>query len=300
MFNFPINKILIPTDFSKTSLKAIDHAVHMAKLTNAELVLLHASENLIADVDAGIMTFVKFQAEYEQEILNQNTKNLNEVAARIQKKGVKTVSTIIEKGKPYERIVAAAKKIKADLIIMGTHGVSGIREFFLGSNTFNVIRDAHCPVLSIQKSIKDPGFKNVLLPFRDKKHSRENVDEAVSIARLYGATLHVLGIDTEFTKTHKRKIELESKQIQELARKNGVKCNIKVIENAYLADVVLKVAKQKKADLIVIMSDLDRMDIVEYFTGPFAQQIVNHSPIPVLSIRPKINPKVIEPGFINI
>jgi nucleotide-binding universal stress UspA family protein len=291
-----IKKILIPLDFSKTSLKALDHAVYLAKLFSSEITLLHASESLVVTTEPGYFIPPSFQEDYEKTMTDQSTKHLNNISDRLQKKGVqvKCLSVI---GRTHRMILDTAKSIKADIIVMGTHGVSGAKEFFMGSNTFRVIRDSKCPVLSVQRAIKNPGFKNILIPIRDKPHSREKVDYAIELANKYGATLHVLAVDTEFTKTHKKKMALQANQIQEIAKHKGVPCKTKIIEHAYLSETILKHAQAINADLIVSMSSLDREDITEYFTGPVSQQIVNHSPIPVLSIHPKFNPDTIDLRF---
>jgi nucleotide-binding universal stress UspA family protein len=295
--NFQIKKILIPLDFSKTSLKALDHAVFMARICKAEITLLHVAPNLIDNVEPSYFVPPVYQPEMEENLVQQSDKHLKDIADRIKKKGLGKVNIITTVGRAHADILSTAKKIKADIIIMGTHGVSGVREFFIGSNTMNVIIDATCPVLSIQKGNKNIGFRNILLPFRDRPHSREKVMYAIELASIYAATIHVLGVDTEFTKPHKKKIELEAAQIKSIAQKKGVTCNVKVFSEVYVADKVLEHAKDVNADLIVTMSSMDRMDITEYFTGPFAQQIVNHSTIPVLSIRPKFNPETIDLTF---
>ena len=292
-----IKKILIPMDFSKTSFKALDHAIFMARRFGSEIILLNANEGLVVNTEPGYFVPPTFQADYEKVVLEQSNKHLGAVAERVKKKGVMNVQCRAVIGRTHPEILAAAKKLKADMIIMGTHGVSGVKEFFMGSNTFRVIRDAKIPVLSIQRSQKFPGFKNILLPFRDKPHAREHVDYAIDLARVYGAQLHVLAVETEFTKAHRKRVALQAQQIKEIAGHFGVKCSVKTIEHVYLAETILNHARRINADLIMNMAQLDREDITEYFTGPVSQQLVNHSPIPVLSIHPKFNPDTIDLRF---
>jgi nucleotide-binding universal stress UspA family protein len=227
---------------------------------------------------------------YEKELLEAVNKSLISLSEEIKSKGVGKVKSISLTGSVHEEIIQLSKRIKTDIIIMGTHGVSGFREFVMGSNTFRVVNEALCPVLSVQQKMKATDFKNILLPFRGKPHSREKVDYVIKIAEIFGSTIHVLGVDTDESKSDLNKIELEAEQIKQIVQQHGLKCKIKVESSAYLSDKVLKYSKEVKADLIVIMSDLDKMRISEYIMGPFSQQIVNHSLIPVLSIRPTFNP----------
>jgi nucleotide-binding universal stress UspA family protein len=294
---YSIKKILIPVDFSKASLKALDHAAYLAKLSGADITLLNVPETLSVTKGQGIFDPPVYHEDYEKHVSDQSIARLHEMAEQLKKKVNIKVDTLCIVGNPHAEILNVSKKIKADLIVMGTHGASGAKEFFIGSNTFKIIKDAKCPVLSVRQQQKTPGFKNILVPFRDKPHSREKVNYAIDMALLYNATIHVLGIDTEFTKAHKRKIELEAAQIKKIIENKSVACKVKIISSPYLADTVLKHASATGADLIISMSDLDRMTITEYFSGPYAQQLVNHSPIPVLSIRPQFNPDTIDLRF---
>ena len=293
---FEINKILIPIDFSKSSLNAINPAVELAKSTNAEITLVHVLEVLQPTAPPFHYIF-PISPAYENDITDISNKHLNKLGEAIKKKGVRKVNIVSIPGRTHKEIVRLSKEIKADIIIMGTHGISGFSEFFIGSNAFRVVSSAECPVLSVQQQSKVKAFKNILIPFRDKPRSREKINYAIKMAEIYGATLHVLGVDTDGGKTHFKKMTLEGQQIKGIVESFGVKCNLKLITEPFLGDTVLKYAKEIKADLIIITSDLDKVSISEYFMGPFAQQIVNHSHVPVLSIRPVFNTDTIDLRF---
>ncbi len=294
-FDFEIKKILVPVDFSDISLNALDHAVNLAKLNKASITLIHNTEAMMTNIYPGdyYAPAINNLASYEKEVFDKAKEHLKKLAEKIEKKNKIKTTAVNTSGWIREEILNTAEKIKADIIIMGTHGTKGFREFIIGSNTFRAINEAKIPVLSIHPNAKTISFKNILLPFRDDPHSREKVDYAIKIAEIYGSTIHVLGIDMEKSKSSAKKMELEAAQIKNIVEKHNIKCKIKVQSSDYISDNVLKYAKKVNADLIVIMSDMDRMNISEYLMGPFSQQIVNHSPIPVLSIRPTFNPNTI-------
>ena len=294
---FLIKKILIPLDFSKTSLKALDHAVTIAKRSQASITLLHSADAFLVNTEPGYFVPPTFQEDYEKSIQTQSDKHLADIAERVRKKGIMEVNCVTSFGRTTKVILDAARKMKADLVVMGTHGVSGVKEFFMGSNAFRVIREAKCPVLSVQRSSRSTGFRTILMPLRDKPHSREMVDYALDLARLFGSTVHVLAVDTEFTATHRKKVALQAQQIQEIAKHRGIVCKLKTIEHVYMAETILKYAEKIGADLIVTVSSLDKEDITEYFTGPVSQQLVNHSPVPVLSIHPSFKTDTIDLRF---
>lgn len=296
METFNLKKILVPVDFSETSMKALDHAVYAAKLNSADITLINVVESTYSYAPSTDYTALAFNniASYEKSVIKQSKEHLLKLAATIRKKEGININSIVSTGWVKEEIINTAESIKADIIIMGTHGVKGFREFLTGSNTFRVVNEAKCPVLSVQKNASVMGFKNILMPFRDKPHSREKVDYAIKMAEIFGAKIHVLGIDTDEDKDQVKKITLEAEQIKRIIEKHGLICSVKVKSTAYLAEKVLKYAAKKNIDMIVIMSDLDKMRISEFVMGPFAQQMVNHSPIPVLSIRPSFNPDLID------
>ncbi|MEO5572229.1 MAG: universal stress protein [Bacteroidia bacterium] len=287
-----IKKILIPLDFSASSLKAIDFAVNLSKLTDAEITLLHVLENFYATTDPFYAVIPRFEG-YENEIRKISSDRLDKEAEKIKKKGTIKVNILSASGRTHKEIIRISKKIKADIIIMGTHGVSGFREFVMGSNTFSVVRDAPCPVLSVQGKSKAGGFKNILVPFSDRPHSREKVMYAIKMAEIQNAAVHVLGIDSAQTKNHSKKITLEAEQIRDIVERHNLKCRVKVVAALYDQDTVLKYAKKINADLIVVMGDATKQNIVQYFTGSYSQQIINHSTIPVLSIHSEFNPKTV-------
>jgi nucleotide-binding universal stress UspA family protein len=290
---FTIKKILIPVDFSGTGVKVLDQATLMAKKTNAEIILLTVLEGPFSYAGPdNIRTSVYKNQKYEKQIFDEADNDLNKLKEKLVKAGVNKVRCVIKAGgTPYKKILLVAKQTKADLIMMGTHGVSGFREFVVGSNTFKVVSESQCPVLSIQRHTKTAGFKNILLPFRDKPHSREKVDYAIDIAKIYGATLHILGVSYDPTSAGVKKMPLEAEQIKRIAEKQGVKCTEEVAHGNYVAKFIFDHAKEVKADLIVMMADLDKMTISQYIVGPVIQQIVNHSKVPILSIHPIINPE---------
>lgn len=292
-----IKRILVPIDFSDTSLKALDEAIYMAKLTKATLTLLHVAETVFPmDLNASEHYAVTINnlSEHEQEVFKRAAEYLKKLKTKLHNESEVEVNTIATAGWVKDEILDTAEKIKADIIVMGTHGVKGFKEFILGSNTFRVVNEADIPVISVQKHTETPGFKKILVPFRDKPHSREKVDPAIYMAKLYGATIQVLGIDTGDTEQDYNKIEREANQIKRIVESHDVNCEVDVRTTDYLSDKILKYAEERGSDLIVIMAQLDRESVSELFMGPLAQQIVNHSKIPVLSIEPAINPEMVD------
>jgi nucleotide-binding universal stress UspA family protein len=287
-----IKRILVPLDFSPTSLEAINFAKPLAKLTGAEIFLLHVRENIYATTDPFFSGNLAV-GDYEDVLVNLSTNNLNKALELFQDDPSIKVNVMSTMGRTHTEIVRISLEEHFDIIIMGTHGVSGFREFVAGSNTYKVVSDAKIPVLSVQEKNQAYNFKKILVPFTDMPHSRENVIYAIKFAEIYTSELIVLGINDGESEQN-RKLQLEAKQIEKMVDKHNLRCTINIINANFKADVVLNQVKKTNSDLIVVIGDMDKQNFAEYFSGSFSQQIINHSTIPVLSIHSKYNPEMIE------
>ncbi len=279
---FNIQKILIPIDFSETSMLAIEHAGFTAQLFKAELVLLHVVEKHWEQFS---IIAPELRVLPPSDLANAIEKRLEEVAADIRSKyGVKSIS-VTSTGNIFNEILSVSKEYAVDLVVMGTHGTSGVMEFFIGSNTFKMVTQSDCPVVSVQAHSKKLGFTDILLPIDDSAHSRQKVNHAITLAKHFASKIHVLGLADTTDETGRKKLEIKLDQIEEYIKKCDLPYTRKTVEGKNQAKITYDYAKKINADLIIIMTDQDE-DITGRLMGTFAQQIINHSKIPVMSIKP--------------
>jgi len=142
--SFKLNKILVPVDFSDCSKKALNFAAEFAPRFNASLILLYVVEQYfpvpeMTTVDLGLMqSRMRESGEQELARLRQSLDpNLR-------------AETALHLGNPAVEIVKAAEELDADLIIVSTHGRTGLAHVFLGSTAEKTVRHAHCPVLVLR------------------------------------------------------------------------------------------------------------------------------------------------------
>lgn len=281
---FNIQKILIPIDFSETSMLAIEHAGFTAQLFKAELVLLHVIEKHWEQFS---IIAPELRISTPTELTNAIEKKLAEVAGDIMKKyGVKSTH-IISNGNIFNEILDVSKEHNVDLVVMGTHGTSGVVEFFIGSNTFKMVTQSECPVVSVQSHATKLGFTNILLPIDDSAHSRQKVNHAIVLAKHFASKIHILGLSDSNDETDRNKFEIKLDQIEEYIKKCDLPYSRKTVDGKNQAKTTYDYAKAVDADLIVIMTDQDEA-LTGRLMGTYAQQIINHSKIPVLTIQPKI------------
>jgi len=141
-------RILHPTDFSKASKPAFERAVSFAKQEGAELLLVHVMVPPAPFVGDGYVS-PKTYEDIEAAARRSAESQMQAVLARAKKAGVRAVGILAE-GAPFDEIVRTAKRKRADVIVIGTHGRTGLSRFFLGSVAERVVQFAHCPVLTVR------------------------------------------------------------------------------------------------------------------------------------------------------
>lgn len=286
-----IKRILIPFDFSETSALSLDHAIHLTKASNAELFLLHIVET--ATFPSSIShAFSGFEKKVE-EVTNEKLKELAEQLTS--QHGVK-VHTVTEVGKIYKRIVHTARQAHIDLIMMGTHGASG-SSYIIGSNTTRVVQESPCPVISFQTHAKKLGFENIALPIDDSAESRQKVNFALEVARIFNAKVSIIGLNRNGNEDYQRKFKIKIEQVEDFLSQHGIKNETIYKQGDDLAKNTLAATAEVNADLLVIMTEQEP-SITGLLMGTYATKIINGSKIPVMTVRPaEIDPDRITVTF---
>ena len=143
-----VRLILHPTDFSRASNAAFAKAVEMAKANRAELLLAHVLAPIVPMPEDGYVSPAVY-AELEASAKAYAHRQLGVLAARARKAGVR-VKLLVLDGVPHEQIARAARSKRADLVVLGTHGRTGLAKFLLGSVASRVVSTAPCPVLTVR------------------------------------------------------------------------------------------------------------------------------------------------------
>ena len=150
-----IKKILVPIDFSNYSKKALHYTVSFAQQFNSEIDLVYVIEPIIypADLSMGQLvipqTNLDFQEKAEEELKELAQSEIGDLL---------NYNIFVRTGKPFMEIIEAAKEIDADLIIIATHGHTGVEHLLFGSTSEKVVRKAPCPVLTLREPIKGFSF----------------------------------------------------------------------------------------------------------------------------------------------
>ncbi len=137
---FKLKNILVPIDFSACSKKALQYAIPFARQFNATLTLVHVvqSNYLPGGEFSGGYDFARAEKELRESVLEEVDESV-------------PVKTVVRSGPPVQEIVAAARELESDLILLSTHGRTGLKHVFLGSVAENIVRLAPCPVLVVRE-----------------------------------------------------------------------------------------------------------------------------------------------------
>ncbi len=152
-----INKILVPIDFSDYSKSSLRFAVNFTKSFNAKLYLVYVVEPVVypPDFSMGQIAIPSIDLEMDKRALEE----LNKLAEQDIPSEVE-VKTIVKTGKPFIEIIETAEEEDIDLIIISTHGHTGVEHILFGSTAEKVVRKAPCPVLTLREPLKGFNFKH--------------------------------------------------------------------------------------------------------------------------------------------
>lgn len=270
-----MKKILVPIDFSADSVNALEFALSMANKIDAEVRMIHVKKSKNFEIPFYFKDFDlaigKSLDDFMKILIDKYKGSINNL-----------FDYKIRGGNIFKEITNQAKYDDSYIIIMGTHGVSGFEELWIGSNAFRVVSNAPCPVVTIRNGYSGKNIKNIVMPVDLSKDSRYKVPYVTELARYFDATVHVVGVSETSASDIVAKITTYCLQVEEYLKEKGIRCAKEIITGSNITDLTIDYAKKVNAELIAIMTE--QLQNSAFWLGPYAQQMVNHSPIPVLSI----------------
>jgi len=272
-------QILVAIDFSKCSIKALEFAICIANELTADVMMVHVDK-----VQSSESLYNKRGNEHQGKMVA----TLEKLVKKYQPSLKGTLEYVIRKGKVHLEIANQAKYSDAYLLVSGTHGVSGYEEFWIGSNAFRMVTTVPCPVITIRESFiwRQKHISSIVLPIDSTIETRQKVPFTTELAKLFGSTIHILGVYTSNLKDLKLMVEGYVNQAVEYIDNESVPNDVKYKFCDNITDGIIEYAKEVSAELITIMSEQEK-STKNIWLGPYAQQMVNHSPLPVLTVRSK-------------
>ena len=272
------NTILVPVDFTSVAETAINHATDLARVFGKNVSLLHV-------VETGFLDSEKKKEQKEVEAKAQ----LKVLADKIiSTTGVKA-DYLTDRGNIFDSIGEIAEKHNAALVVMGTHGVHGMQHI-VGSRALRVITNANRPFVVVQnKAIRAHGYKNIVLPIDFSKESKQKLVWAAELSKKFHSKFHILA-DFESDEFAANAVRNNIAYAESYLKKAGCDFTVtRVTKDENFAKETIRFAASIDADLIIIMTNLER-DLGDYIIGPYEQTVIaNDAQVPVMTLHPVDN-----------
>lgn len=270
-----IKRILVPTDFSACATRAADLAVSMARRLNAEVFFLHlypeVPGNFHVPYEAG-----QFRLSYAE--VGHARAELDELVRNAETVGVNSRGILVyDRGN--ESIDDYADSYRIDLIIMGTHGLHGIAEWFAGSNAQYVTRHADVPVLVVKENFDSSEISDILFASSFEENVTAPLLFLTELAKGFDATIHLLYVNLAI---HSIEQEAARDKMEDVvARFPDNRFTINFADTNDEENAIINASEKLGTDLITLTPH-NRDSVLKIFSRPVAENLVNHASRPVL------------------
>ncbi len=276
-----MKKIIVPVDFSNHSDYALEVAAGLAKKNKAELLALHMLE--LSEV-----VFTKSFTERQEDallLLRIAEAKFEEFLKKDYLEGVK-VTPIVKHFKVFTEVNEVAMEYDADLIVMGSHGTSGMVDVFVGSNTEKVVRSADIPVFVVKNRIPDLKLDDVVFASDFKEENIRPFLLAVHLFESFDSKIHLLYVNLP-NENFRSTTEIDNRIAEFLQKAEGSTARMKDVN--YHADYsvergIINFSNKLGADIIAIPTH-GRKGIAHFFTGSVGEDVANHSTLPVITFK---------------
>lgn len=272
--------ILVPTDFSECSASAYSYAALLAEKMNATIYLLHVLDIPSPSPSANGKRETRMDTHFMMELMKLTKVRMGKLRNEKIFKGA-DIQEIVEVGSVPEMIFNAVKKYKVDMVVMGTHGVGGLQEKFIGTNAEKTVRNVEIPVLSVKHGVKNPKLESIVLATDFSKETEEVLPAVSALAGLLKAKLILTKIIT--INNFETSFEVQ-KHIEKFRSKNKA---FSYTTSVYYAKSKEEGIRQSADTLGVDMIALGthgRHGLSHFFRGSVAEDVVSHASLPVLTI----------------
>lgn len=285
-----MKKILVPTDFSETANNAVSVALDIAQKANATVYFFHT---ITTPIDWGntqlSVPSQPLTVQKQKEMYPEISKQINEAQVKLSELSKKAnklkIDSKVEIGFNllHEDLGRFAEKNKIDLIVMGTHGLSGVKDAFLGSNTLKVIRTSNVPVMTVKNKHKSFKIKKLIYAsdFEETK-ANKNIERVKAFADFFGASIHFVFINTPVGFEDS---SYTMAKIHKVAKDHKIDKYYAQIYNDYTVERgINNMAEMIDADMIAL-STHGYKGLRHFINNNVAENVANHAKVPVLTFR---------------
>ena len=276
-----MKKILVPTDFSKYSENALNVAAMIAKQENAEILVLH----MLGLTHSGLNKSTSSEALEAIYHIKLAEKEFENFLDKDYLKGL-VVKEKVESSISFIDLNKVVSENDIDLIVMGSHGVSGLEEAFVGSNTEKVVRTSEVPVLVIKNSMKDFKLKEVVIACDFKVESINTYRSALKLFNSFNSNIHLLYVNLPYRFTTTSQMKANATEFISLADSGDMTNLEKVVfyNDSSVEEGIRNYCESMNADIVVIPTH-GRRGLAHFFNGSVGEDLANHAGRPVMTFK---------------
>ena len=283
-----MKKIMVPVDFSKCSVKALDYAASLAKKINGRIILIHADQTSFIPSEAPYEFIARQIKEEEQNSIHK----LKKLAEKVTLQNKVKCSFFCKQGSSVDAILECAETEKPDWIVMGTKGASGISEIVLGSNTAKVIAKTAYPVIAVPEKASIGRISKIAYATDYHLNDLNSLRHLVKLAKMVGAEIEVVHVtDGE------HRVKMEKDLLNDFKKNVDRKILYKNISyhlafGKTVEKTLEQFVKKQSADLLAV-STHHRNLFDHLFGSSIAKTIIFHSKIPLLAFHYRKDPVIL-------
>lgn len=276
-----MKKIIVPIDFSEHSEYALETAASIAKKHNSELIVLHMLE-LSNAVYTASRSSIGEEAVFYLKLAEQK---MSKFLDRRFLEGLE-ITPVIKHFKVFKEINEIVDEQQIDLIVMGSHGASGVKEVIIGSNAEKVVRHSTIPVLIVKQNPILMEFNTAIFASDFSEEVIEAYLKAKTVFDKLDATMNLIYINTPDT-SFKSSVEIDRLVSSFLKKADGnleSLPDVHVVSDYSVEQGILNFSKNIGADLIGVATH-GRKGLSHFFEGSISEDIANHSTLPVMTFK---------------
>ncbi|KAF2326876.1 universal stress protein [Flavobacterium daemonense] len=273
-----MKRILVPTDFSEHAEDALKVASQIAKKNDSEIIILHMLElpNQMNDAILGGTSIPETML-----FMKKANEMLDEISSRPYLDGI-SVTEIVKMDKPIHGIKQVSQDYEVDLIIMGSHGSSGVEELLIGSNTEKVVRNSEIPVLVIKKDISNFKVDDIVFASDFSEETKAPFEKLLNFVKFFNSKIHLVTICTpnSFKPTH-----VVQKAMDEFVTHFNIpNYSTHIYNDTNIEKGIINFSNSVNADIIGMCTH-GRTGFAHFFNGSISEGLVNHAVRPVITVK---------------
>ncbi len=275
-----MNKILVPYDFSDVALHALNFAADLSrKASNCSVTLINVIEHPTPETfkTMGVVGYDPMEAVYIKQMIITMEEKMKSIMAEDKYKDISLNYKIVI-GHPFKEITNEITTENVELVVMGTSGADGAEEFLVGSNAERMVRFSKCPVITINEATNVNEIQDIVFASNFHDISDSFVEHVKRIQRVFDAELRIVKVNTPSSFTSSRE---DKRIIEEFVSKFDIKnYTIDVYNDSNEEEGIVSFSEDIDADMIALGTK-QRKGVGHFIKGSIAEDIVNHSKLPV-------------------